>query len=466
MNPDNPAVAITTVISFQHLNTDDLDPLRMIVCTCGNSHLALEILIPVHDCRIQIRTIDRKIPPAFTLVELLAVIAITTVLITTAGVFVAGYVTQAKNVSNRRTLEVLNEALTRYKCEGGNISVLNGAYTEGAVLRMLATPVTWAGGLKHQFLRGDGTDTVVASSLHARGSGGQYRFIAYNGTQLENLNPVLTSSNTSYTAFAGTPGVSGYADGTLTTATFGNPQTIVTDGSGNFYVGDGRLRKISSNGQVTTLNSSLNPTALVWAAGTLYAACNDKKVYKVNSTSGVATAFVTLPSNTNTGNCGCMDGQGNLWFSAYPSKLYQVTASGVISTFDLGISYAFGMAYDPSNNHILIAGYAGTTAVLSFNPQDQTHTIFATGSSLQTYDVRISGGNIYVLSGDAYGRILLVPSGGGTISTSNPVVSMGFNNVTPNAMCVGSDNSIYVALPHSWQPLGPKMFVITRVSLK
>ena len=49
----------------------------------------------------------------FTLIEILAAIAVTAVLVTVAGFFVVSYVGWAKETADKQTLAVLNDALTR-----------------------------------------------------------------------------------------------------------------------------------------------------------------------------------------------------------------------------------------------------------------------------------------------------------------------------------------------------------------
>ena len=78
----------------------------------------------------------------FTLVELLAAIGIIALLVTVAGVFVINYVSYSKKVSDQRTLEVLNDALTRYKCEGGRVAALTVSTPIPHVIAALQTAVT------------------------------------------------------------------------------------------------------------------------------------------------------------------------------------------------------------------------------------------------------------------------------------------------------------------------------------
>jgi prepilin-type N-terminal cleavage/methylation domain-containing protein len=124
----------------------------------------------------------------FTLIELLAVIAILAVLLAVVTPWVGDYVTTAQKLSDRRTLSVLNEALDRYKTEGGSLSALTEGTPMGHVLLHLQTPVVWAG-FTHSFLRA--AQTYRAQSLAATGSGSSYRLTQYGTyTQEEGTTPV------------------------------------------------------------------------------------------------------------------------------------------------------------------------------------------------------------------------------------------------------------------------------------
>jgi type II secretory pathway pseudopilin PulG len=118
---------------------------------------------------------------AFTLVELLSAVAILAVLTTALVFFVGSYITWSQNVADQRTLLVLNDALTRYKCEGGNVNALTVGANIGGVLAQLQTPTTWGDattGFSHQFLQAG--VTYPARSLLAVGNQQQYHFTQYN----------------------------------------------------------------------------------------------------------------------------------------------------------------------------------------------------------------------------------------------------------------------------------------------
>lgn len=118
----------------------------------------------------------------FTLIELLAVVGILAVIVTGALFFTASYIQWAKQVSDQRTLLVLNDAINRYKCEGGNVNALTAGAPISHVLANLKTAVTWAG-MSHQFLQNG--FTCAAKSLFSAGTGAQYRFGAYNTYKAE-----------------------------------------------------------------------------------------------------------------------------------------------------------------------------------------------------------------------------------------------------------------------------------------
>jgi len=113
----------------------------------------------------------------FTLVELLATVAIIAVLVTAAVVYVPALINWAQQTSDERTLLVLNDALNRYKCEGGNVAALTSGAAIKHVISALRTPVTWSG-MSHQFL--EGAFTRPARSIFATGNGALYHFTQYN----------------------------------------------------------------------------------------------------------------------------------------------------------------------------------------------------------------------------------------------------------------------------------------------
>ncbi|HEX3475569.1 MAG TPA: hypothetical protein VHT91_11135, partial [Kofleriaceae bacterium] len=119
------------------------------------------------------------------------------------------------------------------------------------------------------------------------------------------------------TTLAGTPGMSGSADGTGPAARFSGPAGVAVDSTGNVYVADqlnGTLRKVTAAGVVTTLAGTAGTTGSADGAG---------PAARFNVPSGVA-----------------VDGAGNVYvddrrhdsFGTTLRTLRKVTAAGVVTT--------------------------------------------------------------------------------------------------------------------------------------
>ena len=75
----------------------------------------------------------------------------------------------------------------------------------------------------------------------------------------------------SVTTLAGQPQVSGAANGTGTNVLFNDPAAMVVDTNGNIFVADSQndaIRKITTNGGVTTFAGQLGIAGMVNATGT------------------------------------------------------------------------------------------------------------------------------------------------------------------------------------------------------
>jgi len=110
------------------------------------------------------------------MVELIAAIAIVAILVAVMVPAIGNFVETSRRTADRQTLAVLNDALNRYKMQGGDISALTSGASVGNVLSALQAPVSWAG-VTHQFLKA-GT-TYTAASISSAGEGAQYRFSRY-----------------------------------------------------------------------------------------------------------------------------------------------------------------------------------------------------------------------------------------------------------------------------------------------
>lgn len=117
----------------------------------------------------------------------------------------------------------------------------------------------------------NGVVSTLAGSYsgYADGVGTEARFYLPTGLAVDDLGNVYVAdklnhrirkitSNGVVTTLAGS-GIQGYLDGLSNSATFNSPNDVAVDNAGNIYVADqfnNRIRKINSNGVVTTLSGS------------------------------------------------------------------------------------------------------------------------------------------------------------------------------------------------------------------
>ncbi|MDN5288125.1 MAG: Gliding motility-associated C-terminal protein [Mucilaginibacter sp.] len=153
------------------------------------------------------------------------------------------------------------------------------------------------------------------------------------------------------TAFAGSTGACGYADGKGTAAQFNVVYGITIDLLGNLYVVDDndRVRKITPDGTTTTLaGSGENKTEdgtgaaasfhdphgiTIDADGNLYITQNDFLIRKVTP-SGVVTTITPPPSvsGLNTPIGITVDAAGNLYVTDYSSAIKKIAPDSTITT--------------------------------------------------------------------------------------------------------------------------------------
>ena len=89
---------------------------------------------------------------AFTLVEILSTVAIIALLVSSVVAVIPYFVAWAKQTSDKQTLTVLNEVLTKFKAQGGGTAALTSGALIGNVISRLQQPVSWSG-LTHQYLQ-------------------------------------------------------------------------------------------------------------------------------------------------------------------------------------------------------------------------------------------------------------------------------------------------------------------------
>jgi len=114
---------------------------------------------------------------AFSLLELMATMALIAVLVVCAWPFVMDGILFAQQTVDHHDYAIYNDALTRYKGGGGNLNALTVGAPISHIITALRTPVNWTG-MTHSFL--DSSYTVPGRSLSASGNGSNYYFYRYN----------------------------------------------------------------------------------------------------------------------------------------------------------------------------------------------------------------------------------------------------------------------------------------------
>ena len=267
---------------------------------------------------------------------------------------------------------------------------------------------------------------------------------------------VYSGTTCTVSTLAGTPGITGTADGINGSAQFNNPSGIAVDVAGNLYVADTgnfTIRKINiSSGQVTTLAGSPGqagdvdgPGALfgspigiaVDASGTVYVADSCNHTIRMITAGGVISTLAGSSINRGfmdgTGSGAsfdtpgglAVDGSGNLFVAdTLNNTIRKVTPGGVVTTF-AGAPGVWG-------------SFDGIGTGASFN---------LPGS------VAVDGaGNVYVA--DTYSNTLRKITAGGVVSTlAGTVSTMGHSDGVgaaatfnfPGGIAVSSNGIVYVA---------------------
>ncbi len=160
-----------------------------------------------------------------------------------------------------------------------------------------------------------GAVSTFAGSVGAAGSadglGATARFFSPQGIAIDAAGTLYIADTANHTirkitaagvvsTLAGSPGLSGNADGTGVSARFNSPNSLALGGDGTVYVADGRnnaIRKVSSVGVVTTLAATFNqPSGIaIDGAGNVFIAdTNNHAIVEITAV-GTVQRFSSLP---------------------------------------------------------------------------------------------------------------------------------------------------------------------------
>ena len=218
----------------------------------------------------------------------------------------------------------------------------------------------------------------------ADGTGNIARFFAPNGVAVDNAGNVYVAdlgnstvrkitSNGEVTTLAGTAGVTGSTDGTGSSARFNQPNGVAVDSAGNVYVadtGNSITRKITGAGVVTTLAG--NASLIGWSDGT-------GSIAHFNLPSGVAVDSAGNVYVADTSNFTIR------WGALAPPALTSATTASATVGQSCAIVVTFSGAL-PGNY-----GATGLPAGLSLDPA--TGVVSGTPSIAGTFPITLGATN-------------------------------------------------------------------------
>ena len=362
------------------------------------------------------------------------------------------------------------------------------------------------------------TITTLAGLASTSGSvdatGGAARFTHTMGIAVDSVGNVYVTDMDNHTirkitqsgvvtTLAGSPGVSGSADGTGSAARFNCPVGLAIDALGNLYVGDTNnctIRKVTPAGVVTTLAGSPGVSGSADGSGSSarFAGCpskdfprmgiavdnsgnvyvadtNNQTIRKISSTGVVSTLAGSIGVAGNVDGSGssarfnnpsglAVDSSGNVYVAdLYNHTIRKISTSGSVTTLagsSQGSKDALGRSaqfYDPlglaidGNGNILVAEYGnemiryltntGVATSLAGSPSTRGSTD-GVGSVARLFSP-------YAIAADSYGNIYIgdsdnftVRKGVPTLTTAAPVI---FTQPKTQNVTVGSNVALNVS---------------------
>jgi sugar lactone lactonase YvrE len=266
------------------------------------------------------------------------------------------------------------------------------------------------------------------------------------------------------THYVGGIGVSGSVDGSPISARFNGPTDVAVDAAGNIYVtdsGNHAIRKISTNGTVTTLAGSMgqagNTNATGSAArfrtpqgiavdgnGTVYVADTGNQVIRKVTSGGIVTTF---SGAAFTGSASPLGGRASFSGSAHAAFLASVDSTSLPASLDgnatiARFSYPTDVTLDSAGNlYVTDSGaekirkidLTGNVTTLGGSPDGFFYNplAIAVGASGTLY-VADAGNNRIAMSFTPSPEISIEDLGGIDLSSAGEVISLG-NLLTGNA---------------------------------
>lgn len=315
----------------------------------------------------------------------------------------------------------------------------------------------------------NGLTTTIAGAPGATGttdaSGYDARFSAPYGVAADSSGNVFVAdylnhtirkvaSDGTVTTLAGTPGVSGTADGAGTVAQFNGPSSLALDASGNLYVTDcnnSTIRKVTSSGTVTTV------AGVPMSAGS---ADGPAATAKFNFPTGIAVdangvVYVADTSNRTIRKLTTDGTVTTLAGSAGASGVVDATGSNARFSWPIGAAVdAGGNVYVADANMIRMIAASGAVTTVA-GDMSFVGSSDGSGTGARFYSpkgVTVDGsGNVYVA--DYANNLIRKATPAGIVTTVAGSYASGTSNGTgslarfsyPQSVAVDGSNNLFVA---------------------
>lgn len=287
-----------------------------------------------------------------------------------------------------------------------------------------------------------GTPGVTGS---ADGAGAAAQFNAPSGVAVDGAGNVYVADSGNATirvitpggaatTLAGTPGATGNADGTGHSAQFQKPTAMAVDGAGNVYVADLRaIRKVTPGGNVSTLTRSLGPNQdygggiAVANGGDVYVTDGEGGEIWSISPSGTVSPFVGVANGA-----GAADGTGA---AARFNEPFGVAVDGAGNVYVADSGNATVRKIAPGGTVSTLAGMAGSSGSAD-GMGSAARFLFPDGVAAD------GGGTVYIADSGNQTIRRIAPGGAVTTLAGTPGLPIvTANGVLPGAIVGGGDGT-------------------------
>jgi sugar lactone lactonase YvrE len=287
--------------------------------------------------------------------------------------------------------------------EAGNLYLAESlAIRRVAVATGVVTTLAGGGGSGNVDGVGAAATFSFANGLASDGSGNLYVTDSFENT----IRQVVIATG-AVTTLAGTPQISGDADGTGAAALFNHPQGIAADGGGNLYVADTfnhTIRQVvTATGAVTTLAGSPGAAGEVDGVG--------------------AAADFAFPAGL------AIDHAGNLYVTSEYGVRKLVLATGAVTTLAGGGSDSYGRA-----DGIAAAAQFGSAASLVADDQGNLYIADTPNDTIRKLEIATR----------AVTTVLGVAGRDGDVLGPVPA---GLDQ--PQGLAIGSDGALFISTPNA-----------------